>query len=580
MKRILKRSLAMLLCLIMVFPMCTTAFAADSRTEQYAKKAAAAGIKKVTGEIPVVGGAVSDIIDAFLPNLLGIKSNHDEVMAKLDEIQNAINNLGQQMDANQQALFQQFYKEKIDAFNQSLTKEKNRFAYLSTRVYEIEQKYGSEQRDEKQVALATLITNSDVSVLSSDLITLTDYICGTQVSNRQEEGILTLAYKLNCKDSVLGCEAALKTSDYADVISGYIESAYTTLFTIAMAKLYVCENYNRLMALDNDDINRSDLSGYTSLVKDNINSAVFTDNRTSLRAHYNRLFDEDNQKSVICTYNNMIKDSWFSYIDGTNYQNDIAEVTYIPLNPEIGFVSPYAFGYNESLEFSSRKSPPVDYSKVDKRLMQTAHEVLTVDQIKRLMEHLANNSIFGTDAENLSYLQVLTDIGFSFDAYSAYVDKLQEDSGIIGTMYRDPSKPKWETDGMTKIFPMSTDAKLGTMKVFPAGSGYDGWMGDYVIGYNLSDSVNNNDNSASAMIANMCYMENMKNDKPGTFDYDPNIMLLYFTEPIDATPVGAFFGRLSPATIPIICIGAAAIIAIPTAILIRRKKEKNLMKGF
>ena len=46
MKRIRKRVLAMLLCLIMALPMCSSAFAADSKTEQYAKKAAAAGIKK------------------------------------------------------------------------------------------------------------------------------------------------------------------------------------------------------------------------------------------------------------------------------------------------------------------------------------------------------------------------------------------------------------------------------------------------------------------------------------------------------------------------------------------------------
>lgn len=84
----------------MAFPMCSSAFAADSKTEQYAKKAAAAGIKKVTEAIPVVGGAVSDMIDAFLPDMLGIEDNNAEVLAKLDEIQNAIENIGQQINDN------------------------------------------------------------------------------------------------------------------------------------------------------------------------------------------------------------------------------------------------------------------------------------------------------------------------------------------------------------------------------------------------------------------------------------------------------------------------------------------------
>ena len=37
--------------------------------------------------------------------------------------------------------------------------------------------------------------------------------------------------------------------------------------------------------------------------------------------------------------------------------------------------------------------------------------------------------------------------------------------------------------------------------------------------------------------------------------------------------IGSFFSKMSPATIGLICVGAAAIIAVPTVILVRRKKK-------
>ena len=50
-------------------------------------------------------------------------------------------------------------------------------------------------------------------------------------------------------------------------------------------------------------------------------------------------------------------------------------------------------------------------------------------------------------------------------------------------------------------------------------------------------------------------------------------MLLYFTEPLDAPFIGTIFSELSPAAIVLICIGAAAIIVVPTVILVRKKKN-------
>lgn len=569
MKKLPKRILAMMLCLIMAVSMCAPAFAISSEDmEQYAKKAANVGIQKITDAIPVIGGGVSAVIDTFLPDLLGIKSDHSEVMDKLAEIQSAIDGLGKQMDSNQQALFQQFYKEKIDAFNKDLTVEKNRLAYLSTRVYEIENQYGPNEIDDKQYDLANLIDDKEVYTLASDLVTLTDYLCATQVSFAQEEGILTLAYKLNCRDSVLGCEAAIKTSDYVNMISSYIESAYTTLFTIALAKLYL---YEPLIGEDRD----------AKLAYDNINSAVFSEkNGTSLRANYNRIFDEDDDDSVINTYNDMILDAWFSYIDDTDYQGAIAEISYIPLDPNIGFVWPHQFGYNESLGEmipgrGEIKAMPEDvFAKPNKRLMQTAHGVLTVDQISCLMEHLADNPVFGTDDEDISYIRLLSDLGFSFDNYNDYVKQLQEDLGATGTMYRDPKMLKAETDGMTKIFPMSTKQVYGELDFSQTGIvSHDDWVGIAVVGYDLEDSVNNCDGSASAEMARVCLYDQPNGDKHGDFDYDPSVMLLYFTEPLDAPFIGTLFSSLSPATIVLICVGTAAIIAVPTVILVRKKKK-------
>lgn len=582
MKRILKRTLAMLLCLIMVFPMCTTAFAADSRTEQYAKKAAAAGIKKVTEAIPVVGGTVSEIIDTFLPDMLGIEGDQTEVLAKLNEIKYAIKNVGQQIADNQHALFTQFYGEQIKTFNDTLTREKSKFVLLSTRVKEIEDDYGVEQRDEKQAELATLISNSDVLNLASDLATLTDYICGTQISHRQEEGILTLAYKLNCNDSVLGCEAALKNTNYVDTICGYIESAYATLFSIAMAKLYICES---LDDPNNNSFKESDFPGYTPKEKKNIISAVFGNNDASLRANYNRIFDETDPRSVINTYNNMIQDAWFSYIDSTDYQSSPARITYIPLNPEMGFLAPMDARFTKSLAEDSSYSSVADklstltsisgtdrfgalkknYGYIDAEMLETAHSALSVEQIDRLIKHMAHNPVFGTDMEELSFICVLDELGFSFSEYNTYVESLPKVG--IGAIYRDPSLPKEQTDGKYKVMPTGTEYYSdGKNNVA------EGWFSDVVKGYGLQESLNSSDIQTSAEMVRVCFDTAHNNDHIGDYVFN-NVMLLYFTKSSDTTPIGAFFDKLSHATIPIICIGAAAIIAVPTVILVRRKKK-------
>ena len=597
MKKTLKNIFAIFLCFIMMISMCMPSFAIDVKTEQYMKKFAVAGIKKATGMIPVVGGTISNIIGNFLPGMLGITSDHAEVMAKLNEIYNAIINLDLKLDKQQQELFQEFYQQKISGFNDDANKLKGTIDRLYTRLTEIEGEYEGKNEDEKQVSIARLILSNnfdDPTSAMAQLTNLTDYICGTQISNASEDGIYQLVFKANCKDSLLGCEAAMKSAQYVNSLSQYMESAYKTLFAISAAKIYVCENYDRIAAeMADGTIAKCDISGYTQYDKANIMSAVFGSNKSSLLEYYNMLFDENRSDSAISLYNNMLENVWFSYIEGTDYTQKPAKIDYIHLNSEIAFVSPYDIGYDESLGKKEIGSARVyseqikkNFNSVDKEMITRVHSALTPDQINRLMKHLSNNSMFGTDTSERSIIAVLEDIGFSFDAYNSFIDSIPKDPYMSGVIYRDPTKPKAETDGKVKIFPLSTqiiygsfyiDIKNGVTEVYPDVP--SGWIGDYVIGYRPEESVNNAVDSNTALLARVCYGTTLdKKGKDGEFANDPSVFLMYFTDAENSSLNASIFSKMSSFTIPLICIGAAAIIAVPTVIIIRRKRKNKKNK--
>lgn len=584
MKKLTQKILAMLLCMTLAISLCAPALALDGRTEQYARKAAAAGISKAMGQIPAVGEVVSEVIDTFLPDMLGVTDEHDEVMAKLDEIYDAVINLDVKMDKQQQVLFHEFYQQKINDFNNSANGIKGTVENLYTRLAEIEREYYGRNQDEKQVAIATLITSNsfdDPGSAMSLLKNLTDYVCGTQISNNREDGIFQLAYKAGCNDSVLGCEAAIKASDYVNSLSRYLENAYKTLFAIYAAKLYVCENHDRIAAeMADGTVEKCDLSGYSSYSRSSIKSAVFGSSRSSLLEYYNRLFDESRSDSAINVYNNMIADAWFSFIDSTDYTQKPARINYIPLSPEMGFTSPKDMraGYQDkiSYEYLASAFPNAKNSslsdkflvvangadQLEEKMLSTAHSALSVEQTERLMKHLSNNPAFGTDRQDLSAVCILDDLGFSFSEYNAYVESLPKPSGM---WYRDPALPRAQTDGKNKIFPMSTEHYYDEADAVPKG-----WFGFYVNGYALQENVNGDTYSVSSEMARICLLS-YNGDKVRDCVFD-NTLLLYFEKP-DTSPIASFFASPSAVTIPIICVGLAAIAAVPIVILSRKKKK-------
>ena len=595
MKKLPKRILIMILCLVMMAAMCTPAFALDKKTtELYAKQLAVAGIQKVTGMIPEVGESISGAIGNFLPGMLGIESDHDKVMAKLEEISAAIEGLDFKLNQQQQDLFREFHLQRIESFNDTANELKGTIDSLYNLLMDIEDEYAGKSQNEKQVAIATLIESNKIdnsTYAIAQLKNITDYLCGTQISGGSTDGIFQLVYAANCKDSALGGEAALKSAAYVSSFSQYMETAYKTLFAIYASKLYVCENSDTIAAeMAAGTIPKHDISTYTEYDRGNIASAIFNvnnKNNSSLLTYYNKLFNEEDDNSVISRYNSMLADVWFSYIESTDYTQNPAKIDYIPLDSEISFLVPYNIGYGENLNKETTNIKGfTDYSDqikdnfkgVDKSMLSATHPVLTNDQISRLMGHLATIPALGMDEGNPSIICVLDYLGFSFDAYNAYVDKLRSSSDTLGATYRDPSLPRAETDGMTKVLPMSTKAITGTSVLsleppirfeekYPETP--TGWDGDYVVGYDLNASVNEADATFSAQMVKICHLDVNK----GETIHDPNVMLLYFTEPIDAPFVGTIFSELSPAAIVLICVGAAAIIAVPTVILVRRKKK-------
>lgn len=594
MNRKMSRILAVILCTIMTFSLCVprSVSADGGKTEQYAKKAAAAGIAKAAGKIPVVGEAISAAINEFLPGMLGISSDHDKVMAKLDELYDAVEGLSLQMDKNQQALFLQFYQEKVENFNTNANKLKNTIDDLYSLIVSLENEYGDDPSRlyEKEVMIANLIKSNDLTAYDSIktvLINTTDYICGTQISSGKEDGIFQLVYKANCSDSVLGCEAAIKSSHYVNTISRYMEIAYKTLFTIYAAKLYVCENHDAIVAeMEAGNLAKCDLSDYTTYTGKIIKDSVFGSSSTSLLNHYNRLFDESRSDSAINVYNNMIEDVWFCYIDSTDYTKKPAKINYIELDPEMGFLAPSDIVYTNSVGYdinipyivdlmkNTKSLQPADrYSAVsnsckllDSVIMERATGALSVEQIDRLMQHIPNNPAFGTDQDDLSFICVLDELGFSFEEYNHYVDSLPKEG--LGTSYRDPNLPRAQTDKKYKIMPTGT-------KLYSDNKNYveKGWAADYANGYGLQENSSSAKTPTTASMFQICFNASRSEDHLGDCTVN-NTMLLFFKK-AEAPSTASTFAGLSPATIPIICVGAAIIIAFPIVVVVVRKKKKK-----
>lgn len=594
MKKLPKKILALILCIVMAASMCMPAFALDKKTtELYAKQLAVAGIQKAAGMIPQIGESISGAIGNFLPGMLGIESDHAKVMAKLDEISNAIEGLDIKLNRQQQDLFKQFHEEKIRDFNTAANALKSTIDSLYDCIKDIESEYENKSQDEKQVAIATLIESNKIDSVTSTVAqvkNLTNYLCGTQISNGRTDGIFQLVYAGNCRDSALGAEAALKSAAYVRSLCQYMDTAYKTLFAIYASKLYVCENSERIAAeMADGTIPKHKISDYTSYDMDTIKSMIFSDNGSSLFTYYNKLFNDEN--SAVNRYNAMLADVWFSYIKDTDYTQNPAKIDYIPLDPEISFLVPYNIGYDENLNkettnmkgFTDYSDQIKDhFSSVDKKMLSATHTVLTNDQITRLMGHLANVPALGMENKAPSVISVLDYLGFSFDAYNAYVDKTRSNSDALGASYRDPALPRAETDGMIKVLPMATEAITGAAVMskdlpirfeekYPETP--SGWVSDHVVGYDLGGSVIQADAAFSAQMVKVCHIAKRQGEKLGDVVNDPRVMLLYFTEPIDAPFIGTLFSKLSPATLVLICVGMAAIIAVPTVILVRKKKK-------
>lgn len=597
MKSFTQRTIALLICVVMVFSVCTTAFAMDEKTEQYAKKAAVAAIEKAAGAIPYVGEGISKIIDTFLPDMFNITDEHDKVMAKLDEIYDSIQNLSLKIDDNQKKLFQAFYQQKIDNFNSDANKLKGTIDRLYALIKETEDYYGDIKalegdekklrEHEKQVQLANLIKGNDFGDPSSaiaQLTNLSDYICGTQISTGREDGIFQLAYKANCANSALGCEAALKSASYVRSLSKYIETAYKTIFIIYGAKLYVCENADEISdEMAAGSIPRCDMTDYNAYNVKPIRTSVFGTGTSSVISYYNRMFDSDRSDSAINIYNGMLEEVWFNYIDSTDYEQKPAKITYIPLDFEMGFLYPGDVSFRTvadmNYDYLSSTMPALGKTDVlyawngyynittelNKIMLDTAHSALSVEQTENLMKHMANNPVFGTDKNSLTCIEILEDLGFSFNAYNAYVDSLPKSSG---TTYRDPSKSRALTDGKLKIFPVNIENKFDSGNFFP-----DCWCGSLVDGYNFQDDPNDLEPVEDAEMVRMC-LKKCKTGNPGDYNIN-NAMIMYFAKAGSASGTGSFFGRLSAWTVPVICTGAAVIIAVPAVILLVRKKKKK-----
>ena len=475
MKKLLKTTLVIFLIAALLIPTCVPAIAVDAdrsetqpqsvgfsmedlakKSTNYLQRYASNKIKDAIGKIPVVGGTVKSLFGSYIDNLLGIKKEKS-TNERLDELKERLEDLFTTVDKYNQTEMKKIYELQFTSFQETLSKVKTKTnEYLDTI-----QSYGvsSASDDEKTVKVAALTGDSGFGTYLDNINLLSQYITDEILQLHDDGGIFTRAFKVYCDDvwredqCALGGEAAMESSEYVNAISGIVDTAQTTAAMMLLARCNVGENVQYYKAEQSagrvtadvslTGFNPTDAAGYKSKYKIlkgfryDIFGATEEDVENEAEAYIEEqklrgitVSEEAARKKVVSVkpgvvgeYNRMIEDRWFDYIDKVDFSGNVPEVTFIPMDGEIGFGTLDDFG----MDLSETENYSYDDSRecceaVTENILACKRSAIDDTHFDRLLRHIAKSEYFnyartseGADFKRISLKDALTLFGFSFN---------------------------------------------------------------------------------------------------------------------------------------------------------------------
>lgn len=435
--RAVRKITAIILTVITVFSISSAGISASAADDYLIpERMATSIITTAAGAIPVIGSLAAKAFEPLLTKALGINVNA-QILDKLDEISEKIDNISLQMDQNTQTILQQLYGVNLNTFNDRITSLRTMVLAKYRRLEAIEA--GADTAYNRELLTAELLkfdydNKDDFAVLAESLA---KYINGTQITLVRNEGIYAFAYKASCADSVLGCEAAIKTAGYVNEVNEVLSAAYKLMMIVLTEKVYVYQNYADIMAAAETDaelantVAGTNMTVYGSKVNANEWNKILGDEETGYIYEYNIMFDMDDSRSAVAKYNNMIKENWFSFISGTKYGTLTATVEYIPLGAEIGCTTVYRCGLNRDIGRYGCESMAKNTTAT---LNSRIHSALTKAQLQKLYSHLCTDPVFLDENGNRQTIfAILENLGFNFDAWR-YSDEYAAIESLRKTM--------------------------------------------------------------------------------------------------------------------------------------------------
>lgn len=419
--RAVRKITAIILTVITLFSISAAGISANAADDYLIpERMASSIITTAAGVIPVIGSLAAKAFEPLVTKALGINVNA-QILDKLDEISEKIDNISLQMDQNTQTILQQLYGVNLNTFNEKITSLRTMVLAKYRRLEAIEA--GTDTPYNRELLTAELLkfdydNKDDFAVLAESLA---KYVKGTQITLVKNDGIYAFAYKANCADSVLGCEAAVKTAEYVNEVNEVLSTAYKLMMIVLTEKIYVYQNYADIMTAAESDaelantVAGTNMTVYGSKVNANEWNTILGDEETGYIYEYNIMFNMDDSRSAVSKYNNMVMENWFSFISGTKYGTLTATIEYIPLGAEIGCTTVDRCGLNRDVGRYGCESMA---KKTTAALNSRIHSALTKAQLQKLYSHLCTDPVFLDENGNRQTIAaILEDLGFNFDAW-------------------------------------------------------------------------------------------------------------------------------------------------------------------
>lgn len=525
MKNFGKKVLALLLSVTMIF---TTMLPATINI-QASETGNAIGAGVVTSAvkmIPGVGTIASAAFGPLINKVFNVKTNGvisrqiEEVSKKLDEVNKKIDNLEVQVRINHQEVMKGQYETEIKDFYKTMTSVKNGtksiFSKTSSIIEEAENsnldKDTAEMLQMLKIACIVKSTTFSFSDFLFQVKTAESAISGTNFESG--DNAIVAIYKAYCNDAALGGEAAQMASNVVNGVSTTMQNAYVAANMVLYASLFVNANYRAYEALIENDPNfytyKKSLDAF-AFEKD------FSEPAKEIRVDATALWGKDifddsdklvngklelNEDTVINIgdkitdgvfgeYNDMVEEAWFWYINGVNYAESPAVISYSKLNKELDFVIASDYGTPTRWDDKTSKTQTgtiESHTRFSAAMRTAPNRGLSREQLKNLLEHINNSEYFGTKETNrVSLEQALKNYGFSFNNYEQYLEdnnKTLPDSTRKAFLTKIDCKVEKHYDRLTTYGPQLTD-DVGTActdfdKTFTIDTNYTKGKRDYI----------------------------------------------------------------------------------------------------